>query len=63
MKGLEAEAFYVGLNAVIWGYPAVMFDEWMAARTSPDFVKTGNPQSAVNQFGLVRRRPQRAASI
>ena len=55
MKGIEAEAFYLGLNAVIWGYPAVMFEEWMAARTKPDIVKLGNPQSAVNQLGLVRQ--------
>ena len=26
MKGKEAEAFYLGLNAVIWGYPAVKFE-------------------------------------
>ena len=26
----------------------------MRARTHPDIVKLGNPQSAVNQFGLVR---------
>ena len=25
MTGKEAEAFYLGLNAVIWGYPAVEF--------------------------------------
>ena len=55
MKGLEAEAFYLGLNAVIWGYPAVKFEELMRGRTQPDIIKLGNPQSAVNQFGLVRQ--------
>jgi len=55
MKGKEAEAFYLGLNAVIWGYPAVKFEELMEGRTKPDIVKLGNPQSAVNQFGLVRQ--------
>lgn len=54
MTGVEAEAFYLGLNAVIWGYPMVKFEELMRARTQPDIVKLGNPQSAVNQFGLVR---------
>lgn len=55
MKGKEAEAFYLLLNAVIWGYPAVKFEELMEGRTKPDIVKLGNPQSAVNQFGLVRQ--------
>jgi hypothetical protein len=55
MTGKEAEAFYLGLNAVIWGYPAVKFEELMQGRTQPDIVKLGNPQSAVNQFGLVRQ--------
>jgi hypothetical protein len=54
MTDKEAEAFYLGLNAVIWGYPAVKFEELMRGRTHPDIVKLGNPQSAVNQFGLVR---------
>ena len=55
MKGKEAEAFYLGLNAVIWGYPAVKFEELMEGRTKPEILKLGNPQSAVNQFGLVRQ--------
>jgi hypothetical protein len=55
MKGLEAEAFYLGLNAVIWGYPAVKFEELMEGRTKPEILKLGNPQSAVNQYGLVRQ--------
>ncbi len=55
MTGLEAEAFYLGLNAVIWGYPAVFFEDLMRGRTAPDAeAKTGNPRSLVNQFGLVR---------
>jgi hypothetical protein len=55
MKGLEAEAFYLGVNAVIWGYPSVKFEELMRDRTSPDIVAKGQPQAAVNQFGLVRQ--------
>ncbi len=55
MTGKEAESYYLGLNAVIWGYPAVKFEELMRGRTQPDIVKLGNPQSAVNQFGLVRQ--------
>jgi hypothetical protein len=39
---------------VIWGYPMVVFEQLMRGRTSPDIVALGNPQSAVNQFGLVR---------
>ena len=55
MTGQEAEAFYLGLNAVIWGYPSVKFEELMRGRTPPDAeAKTGNPRSQVNQFGLVR---------
>ena len=55
MKGKEAEAFYLGLNAVIWGYPSVKFEELMLARSKPESVAQGNPQSAVNQFGLMRQ--------
>jgi hypothetical protein len=55
MSGLEAEAFYLGVNAVIWGYPVVLFEELMRGRTLPDIVKKGNPQSAVNQFGFMRQ--------
>ena len=54
LAGPEAEAFYLGTNAIIWGYPAVMFEQLMRGRTSPDIVAKGNPQAAVNQFGLVR---------
>jgi hypothetical protein len=55
LSGPEAEAFYVGANAVIWGYPAVFFEDLMRGRTEPDAeAKTGNPRSLVNQFGAVR---------
>ncbi|PHS11131.1 MAG: hypothetical protein COA78_10340 [Blastopirellula sp.] len=54
ITGPEAEAFYLGVNAVIWGYPAVKFEDFMRERTSPEILKKGNPQAAVNQFGLVR---------
>jgi len=54
LSGTEAEAFFLGTNAIIWGYPAVLFEQLMRGRTSPDIVAKGNPQSAVNQFGLVR---------
>jgi hypothetical protein len=54
IAGLEAEAFYLGLDAVIWGYPSVLFEDLMRGRTSPEILKKGNPQSAVNQFGMVR---------
>ena len=55
MQGPEAQAFYLGLNAVIWGYPAVFFEDLMRGRTDPDAeAKTGNPRSLVNQLGLVR---------
>ena len=55
MKGKEATAFYLGLNAVIWGYPSVKFEQLMRLRASADSVRLGNPQSAVNQLGLVRQ--------
>ncbi len=55
MKGKEATAFYLGVNAVIWGYPAVKFEQLMRVRASTDSVRLGNPQSAVNQLGLVRK--------
>ena len=55
MKGKEATAFYLGLNAVIWGYPSVKFEQLMRLRASDESVRLGNPQSAVNQFGLVRQ--------
>ena len=56
MSGPEAQAFYVGLNAVIWGYPMVFFEDLMRGRTPPDAEeKTGNPRAQVNQFGLVRQ--------
>ena len=55
ISGPEAQAFYLGLNAVIWGYPAVFFEDLMRGRTDPDAeAKTGNPRSLVNQLGLVR---------
>jgi hypothetical protein len=56
MTGLEAGAFYLGLNAVIWGYPAVFFEDFMRERADPaGEAKTGNPNSLVNQYGLVRQ--------
>jgi hypothetical protein len=56
MSGPEAQAFYVGLNAVIWGYPAVFFEDLMRGRTPPDAEETtGNPRAQVNQYGLVRQ--------
>src|SRR5277367_640494 len=55
LSGPEAEAFYIGVNATIWGYPAVFFEDLMRGRTEPDAeAKTGNPRSLVNQLGLVR---------
>lgn len=54
LSGPEAESFYLGTNAIIWGYPSVLFEQLMRGRTGPDIVAKGNPQSAVNQFGLVR---------
>jgi hypothetical protein len=55
MSGPEAQAFYLGLNAIMWGYPAVFFEDLMRGRTEPDAeAKTGNPRSLVNQLGLVR---------
>jgi hypothetical protein len=55
MEGLEAESFYLGVNAVMWGYPEVFFEDLMRGRTAPDAEeKTGNPRSLVNQLGLVR---------
>ena len=54
LSGPEAEAFFLGTNAIIWGYPSVLFEQLMRGRTSPDIIAKGNPQSAVNQFGLVR---------
>lgn len=54
LSGPEATAFYLGTNAIIWGYPAILFEQLMRGRTTPDIVAKGNPQSAVNQFGLVR---------
>ena len=38
MKGKETTAFYLGLNAVIWGYPAVKFEQLMRVRASDDSV-------------------------
>ncbi len=55
LTGSEAEAFYLGVNAVMWGYPSVLFEQLQRGRTSPEIVKMGNPQAQVNQFGLVRQ--------
>ncbi|MDW5318077.1 DUF1254 domain-containing protein [Rhizobium sp. PL01] len=55
LEGPEAQAFYLGLNAVMWGYPSVFFEDLMHGRTEADAEKkTGNPRSQVNQFALVR---------
>lgn len=54
LAGPEAAAFYIGANAIIWGYPMIKFEQLMRGRTSPDIVALGQPQAAVNQFGLVR---------
>lgn len=55
LQGIEAQAFYLGLNAVIWGYPAVFFEDLMRGRTAPDAEKvTGNPRSPVNELARVR---------
>lgn len=55
LSGEEAKAFYLGLDAVIWRYPSVFFEDLMRQRTLPDAEKTtGNPRAQVNQFGLVR---------
>ncbi|OCP21255.1 MULTISPECIES: DUF1254 domain-containing protein [unclassified Ensifer] len=55
LQGREAQAFHLGVNAVMWGYPAVFFEDLMRGRTPVDAEeKTGNPRAQVNQFGLVR---------
>lgn len=55
MSGLEAKAFTIGLNAVIWGFPMVFFEDVMRERTRDDALEvTGKPQSQVNQLALVR---------
>lgn len=53
LSGAEAKAFYLGLDAVIFGYPAVKFEQLMRERAQPGASSKGDPQSAVNQFGLV----------
>ncbi|QDO85192.1 DUF1254 domain-containing protein [Shewanella psychropiezotolerans] len=56
LKGAEAEAFYLGVNAAIWGYPIVFFEDLIRGRTRPDAeAKTGNPQAQINEFALVRQ--------
>ncbi len=55
LKGPEALAFHAGLDAVMWAYPAVFYEDLMRGRTAPDAEeRTGNPRSQVNQFGLMR---------
>ena len=55
LSGPEAQSFLIGVNAVIWGYPAVLFEDLMAGRSQPDSeARTGTPRSLVNQFGRVR---------
>lgn len=55
LVGAEAEAFYLGLNAVMWGYPSVKFEQIQRLRSTKESIAKGNPQSQVNQFGLVRQ--------
>lgn len=56
LSGAEATTFYHAVNAVIWGYPAVKFEQLMRERTDPESdVKSGTPQALVNQFSLVRQ--------
>ena len=54
LDGKEAEAFFLGSNAIIWAYPAILFEDLMQGRTLPGIVEKGNPQTAVNQLGHVR---------
>lgn len=54
MTGLEAVAFHLAADALIWGYPAIKFEQLMRGRSRPEIVALGQPQAAVNQFGLVR---------
>ncbi|MEA3274662.1 MAG: DUF1254 domain-containing protein [Pseudomonadota bacterium] len=55
LSGVGAQAFYLGLDAVIGGYPIVKFEQLMRGRTLPDAEKaTGNPRAQVNQLGLMR---------
>lgn len=56
LSDAEYESFYIGANAIIWGYPAVLFEDLMRGRTHPDIVKKGNPQTQVNQLGSVREQ-------
>jgi len=56
LSGAEAQAFYLGVNAVIWGYPIVFFEDLMRGRAAPDAEeKTGNPGSQVNELARVRQ--------
>ncbi len=55
LQGIEAQAFALAVDAVIWGYPVVFFEDLMRGRTAPDAqVVTGNPRSLVNQLARVR---------
>ncbi|ABG33218.1 DUF1254 domain-containing protein [Roseobacter denitrificans] len=56
LQGEEAQAFYLALDAVIWGYPVVFFEDLMRGRATPDAEeKTGNPGSQVNELARVRQ--------
>lgn len=56
LQGEEAQAFYLALDAVIWGYPIVFFEDLMRGRAAPDAEeKTGNPGSQVNELARVRQ--------
>ncbi|MFA0526122.1 hypothetical protein AB4517_21420, partial [Vibrio sp. 10N.222.52.C3] len=51
LKGAEAEAFYLGVNAVIWGYPIVFFEDLIRGRAQPDAqVKTALLLKSVEPF-------------
>ena len=55
LAGPEAEAFFHGVNTVIWGFPIVLFEDLMRGRTAPDAeAVTGNPRSFVNQLSRMR---------
>ena len=56
LQGVEAQAFYLALDAVIWGYPVVFFEDLMRGRTAENAeAVTGNPRSQVNELARVRK--------
>ena len=54
LAGVPAEMFLLASQVVVWGYPAVKFEQLMQVRTTEAILAMGNPRSAVNQLGLVR---------